>query len=93
MIDPDGLTGAGCRCESEMVDSPTGEIRAVPVVGEFDLAGEPIVDAELVDAVARASRHLVVDLGGLVFCSVRGLRLPCDTGAAAAAARPSRSVV
>lgn len=79
-----GEDTAGCSCDTESWESAGGEILVVRVVGELDLATQPQARAALDDAVARTPRHLVVDLAGVTFCSVRGFALFAETGFAAA---------
>ncbi len=79
-----GEDTAGCSCDIESWESAGDEILVVRVVGELDLATQQQVRAALDDALARTPRHLVVDLAGVTFCSVRGFALFAETGFAAA---------
>lgn len=75
---------ADCSFDTESWESAGGEILVVRVAGELDLATQPHARAALDDALARSPRHLVVDLAGVTFCSVRGFALFAETGFAAA---------
>ena len=62
------------------------EIVLLQVVGEIDPHGHAALRAALADGLHAARGHLVVDLSGVTFCSVRGFCLIADAASAAAAA-------
>lgn len=64
-----------CSCHTSSMHTPAGEITVVRVFGDVDLSTEHVLRAALTAARRRRPSHLVVDVAGLGFCSVRGLAL------------------
>jgi anti-anti-sigma factor len=73
-----------CSCAAMSLVSSAGEIIVLRVAGEVDLSTLPVLQAALTGSLAREPRHLVVDLSGLIFCSVRGATLLVQAGRTAA---------
>lgn len=64
-----------CSCHTSSMPTPAGEILVVRVFGVVDQATEHVLRGALAEAGRRRPSHLVVDVAGLGFCSVRGLAL------------------
>ena len=70
---------SSCRCQSSIADdSPR-----ILAIGELDIAGVPLLDAEITALRAAGFRHLILDLSALEFIDSTGLRssLNCDAEA------------
>ncbi len=81
--DPAVWCSFSCTTES-LRCCAAGEIIVLRVEGEVDLCTLPILRAALDDGLDQHPAHLVVDLGQMTFCSVRGLDLLTQTGRTAA---------
>jgi anti-anti-sigma factor len=46
----------------------------IDLIGELDLAGAPLVDEQLLRAATSRSGAITIDLSGLTFCDLAGLR-------------------
>ena len=64
-----------CSCVVDAVPTGAGAVTVVGVGGEVDLYSIGGLDELLRHALADRPRHLVVDLGAVTFCDVRGIRL------------------
>lgn len=64
-----------CSCVVDAVPTGAGAVTVVGVGGEVDLYSVVGLEELLRDALADRPRHLVVDLGAVTFCDVRGVRL------------------
>ena len=74
-----------CECTTATLSTPAGDIVVLRVAGEVDSEGIAVLDAALDDVLDRRPDHLIVDLTGLVFCSVQGLAAIARTARAATA--------
>jgi anti-anti-sigma factor len=63
-----------CLCSHESHPSLRDDVVVIGVAGEVDLCGEPLLQAALTGAVADRPSHLAVDLSGVTFCSINGIR-------------------
>lgn len=73
MAQVDPGTGTSCSCQTTSSPTPAGEIVVVRVFGEVDLSSDHVLQAALTEAARRRPSHLIVDLVGTTFCSMRGL--------------------
>ncbi len=84
--DLSGSAGTGpaalCSCHTSAMSTPGGEIVVVRVFGDVDLTTAHVLSAALTEARTRRPGHLVVDVAGMGFCSVRGLTLLVHGGSA-----------
>jgi anti-sigma B factor antagonist len=67
--------GAVCSCEFAVEPGPAGDIVVLRVAGEIDMVTLPGFRDALTAAADRHPVDLVVDLGGVGFCCVRGFAL------------------
>jgi anti-anti-sigma factor len=66
------------------IPAPAGEVLVLRVAGEVDLLTVAVLRDALTSSLARGPGHLLVDLAGMTFCSVRGLSLLVQAGRTAA---------
>lgn len=78
--DPAGPVASWCRCSTTTVPAPGGQVAVVRVVGEVDLCTVDVLRTALDSVVAQRPAWVIVDLGGLGFCSARGLTVLSQAG-------------
>ena len=80
-------TGTSCSCHTTSLPTPAGEIVVVRVSGEIDLSNDHVLQAALTEAARRRPSHVIVDLVGTTFCSMRGLAFLVNAAAGPAIRR------
>lgn len=77
-------SGTLCSCTAMSLSSPAGEVLLFQVFGDVDLSTDPVLREALSDSLASAPHDLIVDLAGMTFCYLGGLKLLVETATTAA---------
>lgn len=76
--------GVFCACRATSFSAPAGEIIVLQVAGDVDLLTVAVLQAALIDGLARRPCRLIIDVAEMTFCSGRGLALLVMAGGTAA---------